>query len=128
MIIGSGPGGGPQAARLALFGHKVLLIEAGGDHGDDLNQTVPAWLPKLAEHDIIKWDYFITHYEGQERQERDSHMIYRKSDRGYYAGKYSTEGAEPVGILYPRTGALGCCAEHNALITTYPHESDFAFI
>lgn len=89
---------------------------------------MPAWNLKSAEDDIIKWDYFVTHYEDQERQERDSHMTYRKTDGGYYAGKYPPEGAEPVGILYPRTGALGGCAEHNALITTYPHESDFTYI
>ncbi|KAF2163704.1 GMC oxidoreductase [Zasmidium cellare ATCC 36951] len=128
VVVGSGPGGSPLAARLALAGYKVLLIEAGGDHGDALNQTVPAYNLKSAEDDIIKWDYFVTHYEDQERQERDSHMTYRKPDGGYYAGLYPPEGSEPLGILYPRTGALGGCAEHNALITTYPHESDWTYI
>lgn len=128
VIVGSGPGGAPLAARLALAGNKVLLIEAGGDHGDGLNQTVPAWNLKSAEDDIIKWDYFVTHYEDQKRQERDSHMTYRKPDGSYYHGLYPPAGAEPLGILYPRTGALGGCAEHNALITTYPHESDWTYL
>jgi choline dehydrogenase len=128
VVIGSGPGGGPLAARLALAGYKVLLIEAGGDHGDGLNQTVPAWNLKSAEDDAIKWDYFVNHYEDLERQERDSKMTYQTTDGSYYVGKYPPAGAKPLGILYPRTGALGGCAEHNALITTYPHESDWTYI
>src|SRR6202008_1617231 len=31
IIVGSGAGGGPLAARLALAGKRVLLIEAGSD-------------------------------------------------------------------------------------------------
>jgi choline dehydrogenase-like flavoprotein len=31
VIVGSGAGGGPLAARLALNGRRVLLIEAGVD-------------------------------------------------------------------------------------------------
>lgn len=45
IVIGSGAGGGPVAARLALAGHKTLLIEAGGDP-PDLNYTVPAFQAK----------------------------------------------------------------------------------
>lgn len=32
------------------------------------------------------------------------------------------------GTLYPRTGTLGGCTVHNALVTVYPHQSDFQFI
>lgn len=128
VVVGSGPGGAPLAARLALAGHSVLLIEAGGDHGDALNQTVPTYNLKSAEDDLIKWDYFVTHYEDQERQERDSKMTYRQTDGSLYVGKYPPAGAEPLGILYPRTGALGGCAEHNAMITTYPARSDWEYI
>ncbi|KAK6825726.1 hypothetical protein PG989_012542 [Apiospora arundinis] len=32
------------------------------------------------------------------------------------------------GSLYPRTGTLGGCTAHNALIAVYPHRSDFEYI
>jgi choline dehydrogenase len=32
------------------------------------------------------------------------------------------------GTLYPRTGTLGGCTAHNALIAVYPHASDFDYI
>ncbi|CAK4032226.1 Oxygen-dependent choline dehydrogenase [Lecanosticta acicola] len=125
VIVGSGPGGGPLAARLALAGHTVLLIEAGGDNGESLNQTVPTWSLKAGEDDAIKWDYWVSHYEDLERQKRDSKMTYRKTDGSYYVGLYPPAGAVPLGILYPRTGTLGGCAEHNAMITTYPNTIDW---
>ena len=31
IVVGSGAGGGPLACRLAMAGHKTLLIEAGDD-------------------------------------------------------------------------------------------------
>ncbi|KAM3423900.1 hypothetical protein BST61_g1295 [Cercospora zeina] len=128
VIVGSGPGGGPLAARLAIAGHKVLLIEAGGDFGDDVNQTVPARNLQSAEDPKIKWDYFVTHYKDLERQKKDVKMTYRLSDGSFYHGLYPPEGAEPLGILYPRAGTLGGCAEHNAMVTTYPFRSDWTYI
>lgn len=32
------------------------------------------------------------------------------------------------GVLYPRSGTLGGCTAHNALIAVYPHQSDFEYI
>ena len=34
VVVGSGIGGGPVAANLAVAGFKVLLIDAGGDSGE----------------------------------------------------------------------------------------------
>ncbi len=35
VIVGSGAGGGPLAANLALEGFSVVVIEAGGDEIND---------------------------------------------------------------------------------------------
>lgn len=34
-------------------------------------------------------------------------------------------GSQMLGILYPRAGNLGGCGSQNALITIYPHDSDW---
>ena len=50
IIVGSGAGGGPLAARLARRGYHVVLLEAGRDHTDPndpekaaIEQRVPAY-------------------------------------------------------------------------------------
>ncbi|TGO59896.1 hypothetical protein BCON_0040g00390 [Botryotinia convoluta] len=128
VVVGSGPGGAPLAARLALAGHSVLLIDAGEDHGDDIEMQVPALHVLASEYDPIRWDFFVQHYANETRQARDSKMTYQTADGDFYVGLDPPEGATPLGILYPRTGTLGGCAEHNALITILPQESDWQYI
>ena len=47
VIVGSGAGGGPLAARLALAGHKTLLIEAGDDQGLTYDYSIPRILSQV---------------------------------------------------------------------------------
>src|SRR6478752_1992331 len=42
IVIGSGAGGGPVAANLALAGYRVLLLEAGGE-AENAHYSVPAF-------------------------------------------------------------------------------------
>jgi choline dehydrogenase len=110
IVVGSGAGGGPVACNLARAGYSVLLLEAGDD-SEGLTYQVPAFHGLATEDPALKWDYFVQHYEDPARQKRDSKYV-------------TAEG----GILYPRAGTLGGCTAHNAMITVYPHNSDWDHI
>ena len=57
----------------------------------------------------MRWDFFVKHYDDDQRQAQDSKNT-------------------PRGVLYPRAGTLGGCTAHNAMITVYPHASDWDYI
>ena len=60
IVVGSGPGGAPLAARLGLAGNKVLVIEAGSDVSPtDWNITVPLFNSKASEDPLISWDFYV---------------------------------------------------------------------
>ncbi|KAK5163812.1 uncharacterized protein LTR77_010486 [Saxophila tyrrhenica] len=126
VVVGSGPGGGPLASRLALAGHKVLLIDAGTDEGNEITTEVPALMLQSTEYEPQSWSYYVQHYSDLEQQKRDSKMTYRQSDGSLYVGLSPPSGAEPLGIWYPRAGTLGGCSAHNAMISLYPFDSDWS--
>ncbi|KAJ6143832.1 hypothetical protein N7471_003285 [Penicillium samsonianum] len=128
IVVGSGAGGGPLAARLALAGHSTLLIEAGDDQGANLNYTVPAFSATASEDESLAWNFYVKHYADESRQKLDFKTTYETPDGKEYTGLNPPAGSTMKGTLYPRTGTLGGCTAHNALVTVYPHDSDFEYL
>jgi choline dehydrogenase len=124
IIVGSGAGGGPLAARLARRGFYVVLLEAGRDHKDpekphlaDARQRIPAYQGISTEVDEWSWNYFVRH-SGQSVEDKRRGFTFDDT-------KDSKFVKEKNGILYPRASALGGCTIHNALITMIANPDDW---
>ncbi|KAJ8117805.1 hypothetical protein OPT61_g1080 [Boeremia exigua] len=128
VVVGSGPGGAPLAAKLAIASHSVLLLEAGGDETNTTEYKVPALHAVASEYEPMRWDFFVKHFEDNESIRKDSKVTYELADGSRYTGASPPPGATPLGILYPRVGSLGGCSSHNALVTIYPYNSDWEHI
>lgn len=143
VIVGSGAGGGPLAARLALSGRTVLLIEAGvdpctaqpadnedmlvpaarGTTGAPTRQVydVPAFHASATEDPAIRWDFSVRHYSDAQRQQQD--LKYRACKDPSKLGQPGTGG-----ILYPRAAAIGGCTAHHAMIIVRPNDADWDWL
>ena len=137
IVVGSGAGGGTLAARLALGGKRVLVIEAGCDPAnaspscgnalDDVPPApdaerevyqVPGYNAAATEDDAMSWQFSVRHYENTTLQAADSKYNPAKDpSTARQAGK--------GGIFYPRSSGLGGCTGHHAMIIAKPNDEDW---
>src|SRR5437763_1112860 len=105
IIVGSGAGGGPLAARLALGGKRVLVIEAGSNPAD-LAPTagprevsaVPSFNGLASEHPDLSWEFFVKHYTNPPPNPNPGEPSDPK--------EHIEKNPERTGIFYPRAAAL----------------------
>jgi len=82
-------------ANIARAGHSVLLLEAGGDNGDDILQQMPFWASANAEMPDVLWAFFVGHYQNETQARRDSKFSYLMPNGSYYTGLDPPANAEP---------------------------------
>jgi choline dehydrogenase len=107
IVVGSGAGGAPAAARLAEQGFRVLVLEQGEDKPCEV-VDVPLLAGAASLDKAAATTYFVQHYEDRERARRDP--------------KYE----EGKGIVYPRgTGRIGGSTQVNVMVWVRVDDADW---
>ena len=142
IIIGSGAGGGPLAARLAERGKKVLVIEAGRDSAAAKSDAypkaetgevtkVPGYHGAASEDAEMSWMFSVRHYKDTHRQIKDEKYNRNIDPTTGQAIPDKFRDAKPgdmKGIFYPRASCIGGCTAHHAMITIAPNGKDWNYI
>ena len=144
IIVGSGAGGGPLAARLTYAGKKILVIEAGPDPAKTRSVAypkaeigevtqVPGYCGAASEDTEMSWMFSVRHYADTERQKLDEkYNQYRDPDTGgeiqsKFRDDPDTDGPKQ-GVFYPRSSGIGGCTASHAMITIAPNDKDWNYI
>ncbi|KAJ7096894.1 hypothetical protein C8R44DRAFT_812396 [Mycena epipterygia] len=90
IVVGSGVGGGPLAARLAENGFSVLVVEAG-NNVISVNTTIPLYFGRSVEDPAIELAYTYNEFSAGAQFPRNN-------------------------AWYPRARALGGSTVHNAML------------
>ncbi|KAK4124417.1 GMC oxidoreductase [Parathielavia appendiculata] len=128
IVVGSGPGGGPLAADLARAGYSTLLIEAGGDEGDNPTYADIMNFNEAANDETTRWDFWVKHSDDPARDLKFKHTTWDTGEGTFYVGLDPPEGAKLLGIQYPRAAVLGGCAMHNAGVCSMPADDDWNIV
>jgi choline dehydrogenase-like flavoprotein len=133
VIVGSGAGGGPLAARLVLGGRRVLLIDAGEDPAlaESKNAPpgevyeVPGYHAAATEDHELSWQFSVRHFADTERQARDAKYDKLDPPHKRFLDPATHGGKGRGGIFYPRSSTLGGCTSHHAMIVAVPNDRDW---
>ena len=94
IVVGSGPGGAPLAANLARAGYSTLLIEAGGDEGDNPTYRNMAQFIEACNDEATRWDFWVKHDEDPKVNALFKHTTWDTGDGTFYVGLDPPEGAK----------------------------------
>jgi choline dehydrogenase len=109
IVVGSGAGGAPAAARLAEQGFRVLVLEQGEDKPCEV-VDVPLLAGAASLDKAAATTYYVQHYADLERA---------KKDPKYEEGK---------GIVYPRgTGRIGGSTQVNVMVWVRVDDADWDY-
>ncbi|KAH7111000.1 hypothetical protein B0J13DRAFT_534442 [Dactylonectria estremocensis] len=130
IVVGSGPGGGPLASNLARAGFKTLLLEAGDDESADPQSQILAWGRAVGIPESLSWSFWVRHYDGDEIEKKYLHLVWRLANGDLWVGPTSDapDGAEMLGVQYPRGATLGGSSIVNSGLTVLPSDSDWTYI
>lgn len=98
IVVGSGPGGGTLAANLAKAGESVLLIEAGDDQGENLDEKIAGWFFLANNDPVMRWDFFVKYHSNDTLNDEFEYLTWRTKEGLFYVGLDPPAGATKLGV------------------------------
>ncbi len=94
IVVGSGPGGGPLAANLAKAGYSTLLVEAGGDEGNNPTYADLGNFLEACNDEATRWDFWVKHYDDPKDDLLFKHNVWDTGNGTFYVGLDPPAGAK----------------------------------